>query len=238
MKITENKIIKNILWLIFDKSFILILQFFVGVKIANYYGSQIYGVYNYIFAIVGFSSILFSLVNGRVIKTYYKGENDYEIVYNINRFQNIIAIVIFFIACSIKYVIKIDSMSYYILIFLTLDNVLLTATVGIENYYEYKLDVKKIVLSNNIVKFISYTLQYGGILLGFSIVMIPIVRCIGDVIRVILLKWSYRKHYTHLNKKSKININLIKNIIKDSIYLWGSFVAYLLYTQIDRKSVV
>ena len=34
-----SKIIKNIKWLFFDKVFILILQFFIGVKIANYYGS-------------------------------------------------------------------------------------------------------------------------------------------------------------------------------------------------------
>ena len=38
-----GKIIKNIGWLIFDRIFILVLQFFIGVKIANYYGSSSYG---------------------------------------------------------------------------------------------------------------------------------------------------------------------------------------------------
>ena len=48
--ILENKmkrIINNILWLVFDKIFILLLQFLVGVKIANYYGTISFGEYNY-----------------------------------------------------------------------------------------------------------------------------------------------------------------------------------------------
>ena len=54
-----NKIFKNICWLFFDRIFILILQFFIGVKIANYYGSDNFGMYNYAMSIVSFSSILF-----------------------------------------------------------------------------------------------------------------------------------------------------------------------------------
>ena len=36
----------NIMWLIFDKIFILILQFVVGVKIANHFGSYQYVKYS------------------------------------------------------------------------------------------------------------------------------------------------------------------------------------------------
>lgn len=54
-----EKITKNIVWLIFDQVFILILQFAVGIKIANYYGAQLYGKYNYAISLVAFSSIFF-----------------------------------------------------------------------------------------------------------------------------------------------------------------------------------
>lgn len=53
-----NKILKNIGWLIFDKIFILVLQFLVGVKIANHYGSLEYGKYSYAMSIIAFSPML------------------------------------------------------------------------------------------------------------------------------------------------------------------------------------
>ena len=71
-----GKIIKNIGWLIFDRIFILVLQFFIGVKIANYYGSSSYGIYSFAVSIVAFSAIFFEILNSRVIKKYYDEEKD------------------------------------------------------------------------------------------------------------------------------------------------------------------
>ena len=68
MSIGVKKITKNIGWLIFDQFFILFLQFIVGVKIANYYGAEVYGKYSYALSLVAFSGIFFELLNSRVIK--------------------------------------------------------------------------------------------------------------------------------------------------------------------------
>lgn len=233
-KLFNNKIMNNIMWLIFDKVFILILQFMVGVKIANYYGSEIYGEYSYIIAILSFSSIFFELLNNRVIKKFYTDDNYENIIYNITFFKNIIAILLFFIALGTKLFINIRLNFYFVLVFLAMDNIFTTMTTGIENFYEYKFDVKKIVISNNIVKIISYSLQYLGILLNYSIVMIPIVRCIGSIIRVLILKYTYNKTYKRKNIDVKLNKQLILKILKNSFYLWGSYIAYLIYTQIDK----
>ena len=92
-----NKIIKNIAWLLFDKVFILILQFFVGVKIANYYGSESFGLYNYAISLVSFSAILFELLNDRVVKKYFQEENFTKVIHNFNIFRNSMAILIFVI---------------------------------------------------------------------------------------------------------------------------------------------
>lgn len=230
----NNKILNNIIWLIFDKIFILILQFAVGVKIANYYGSEIYGEYSYIIAILSFSAIFFELLNNRVIKKFYTDDNYENVVYNVTLFRNIISILLFLIALSTKLYMNIELNFYLILVFLTMDNIFVTMTTGIENFYEYKLDVKKIVISNNIVKIVSYTLQYIGILLNYSIIMIPIVRCIGSIIRVFILKYTYDKTYKRKNIEIKLDKNLIIKMIKSSFYLWGSYIAFLVYTQIDK----
>lgn len=228
-----KKIFKNIGWLIFDKIFILLLQFLVGVKIANYYGSVLYGSYSYLVSIIAFSYIFFELINGRIPKKYYNEQNYNKIVFNITIFRNTIAIIIFVISIFIKNFIKMDFNSYIMLVFLALDNVLITSTLGIENYYEYKLESKKIVISNNVVKVISYGLQYLGILLHYPIIMIPAVRCIGSFVRMCLLKLSYHKNYGQKTKK-EIDKKLIKNLIQESFYLWISFVSVLIYTQLDK----
>lgn len=228
-----NKILNNIGWLIFDKMLILILQFFVGVKIVNYYGSLNYGEYSYIMALVAFSSILFELINPRIPKKYYNEKNYNKIVYNITLFRNVIAIILFLLALVSRIFIKMELNYYLMLVFLSLDNIFITSTLGIENYYEYKLESKKIVISNNVLKIIFYSLQYFGMLLNFSIIMIPIVRCIGSFIRMCMLKYSYKKTYG-IKEKKEIDLILIKKIINESFFLWLSYVAVLVYLQLDK----
>ena len=234
-----KKIINNIGWFIFDKIFILLLQFFVGVKIANYYGATLFGQYSYAISLVAFSNIFFELINSRVLKKYYTKENFNILVFNTNFFKNSIAIILFFIPIIYKFFYKIDNTLFYLLILLCLDNILMTATSGIENFFEYKLEAKRIVISNNIVKIISYFLQYICMILNKGIIFIAIVRCIGSLIRVIILKYQYNSSYLGKleNKSVKLDIKLIVKIIDESKYLWFSFVSFLIYTQTDRLMI-
>lgn len=228
----KNKIVKNIIWLVIDKFLILFLQFFVGIKIANYYVGNIYGEYTYAMSIVAFSPIFLEIMNSRVVKEFYE-ENFNTTVSVVTTFKNILAIGIFLLTVFVYPIFKENMLFYWMLILLTFDNVLLTMTIGMENYFEYKLLSKNIVISNNIVKIISYVLQYIGIILGYSILVIPIIRVFGSFLRVLILKKLYYKVF-----KEKVRFildkKLIEKIIKDSYYLWISFIAFIIYTQIDK----
>ena len=234
-----KKIINNIGWFIFDRIIILLLQFFVGVKIANYYGATLFGQYSYAVSLVAFSNIFFELINSRVLKKYYTKNNFNILVFNTNFFKNSIAIILFFIPIVGRFFYKIDDTLFCLLLLLCLDNVLMTATSGIENFFEYKLEAKRIVISNNIVKIISYFLQYICMILNKGIIFIAIVRCIGSLIRVIILKYQYNSSYLGKleNKSVKLDIKLIVKIIDESKYLWFSFVSFLIYTQTDRLMI-
>lgn len=232
-----NKIIKNIFWLLFDKIFILLLQFVIGVKIANHYGAYSYGTYTYAISIVAFSGIFFELLNGRVVKKYYNGIDDKNIVTSTNFFRNVVAILLFLGVLFFGKIFDIEKTLYIILVLLTVDNIFLTSTFGIENYFEYRLEAKKIVISNNIVKLFSYLLQYLCIIYGKNIIYIVLVRCIGSIIRVIILKFQYYLLYKNSNKKSKIDIEKLKNIFHESKYLWLTFVSFVIYTQMDKLMV-
>ena len=98
-----HSILNNIKWLLFDKLLILILEFFIGVKVANYYGASSFGQYSYAISLVAFSNIFFELINSRVLKKYYTKNNFNILVFNVNFFKNSIAIILFFIPIIYKF---------------------------------------------------------------------------------------------------------------------------------------
>lgn len=233
MKLIKNKIIKNIYWLVIDKIIILILQFFIGVKIANHYGKINYGEYSYAVSIVAFAPIILEILNVRIIKKFFYKYNFNLVVSIVSTFKNIISIIILIFIIIFKFIIGIEESLFLMLVFLSIDNIFITSTIGIENYFEYKLNSKYIVLTNNIIKIFSYLLQYLGIILGFKIIMIPIIRCIGSLIRGILLRYNYRKVYK-TNEKILFSYKILKKIIKESYYLWLSFISYIISTNMDK----
>lgn len=234
-----GKITKNIVWLMFDQIFILVLQFAVGIKIANYYGAELYGKYNYAVSLVAFSSIFFELLNSRVIKKHYTDENFNNIVFNVNFFRNTMAGVIIFIPIILKLTIGMNSLLFYMLLLICLDNILTTATYGIENFFEFKLESRRIVISNNIVKIISYTLQYIGMLFGMGIIAVPAIRCIGSLIRMGILKFQYRRTYLSKlsNLEKRVDRSLLYKIIDEGKFLWVTYISFLVYTQVDRLMI-
>lgn len=234
-----GKITKNIVWLMFDQVFILVLQFAVGIKIANYYGAELYGKYNYAVSLVAFSSIFFELLNSRVIKKHYTDENFNSIVFNVNFFRNTMAGVIIFIPIILKFTIGMNSLLFYMLLLICLDNILTTATYGIENFFEFKLESRRIVISNNIVKIISYTLQYIGMLFGMGIIAVPAIRCIGSLIRMGILKFQYRRTYLSKlsNLEKRVDRSLLYKIIDEGKFLWVTYISFLVYTQVDRLMI-
>ena len=236
MSISLKKMVQNIGWLMFDQFFILFLQFVVGIKIANYYGADLYGKYAYAISLVAFSQILFELINPRVIKKFYTENNYNNIVYNVSFFRNIIAFLLFFIPLILKLFFTIDSLLFYMLLLICFDNILNSTTFGIENFFEYKLESKRVVISNNIVKTISYILQYICIIFHMGILMVPVVRCFGSIIRVFILKYQYKINYLSSLKssKNKFDRNLVIKIMDESKFLWMTFVSFLIYTQLDK----
>lgn len=232
-KILENRIIKNISWLMIDKFMILFLQFFVGVKVANYYGGELYGKYLYAVSLLAFSPIFLEILNSRVIKKSFLKNKSLDVVESVCTLKIMISVAIFLIIFLLKFLIQIDIKLYLILLFLALDNIFLTSTNGIELYFEYKLNSKYIVISNNIIKIISYLIQYMAVSKELDILFIPIIRAIGDFIRFFVVKLNFR--YLYKKKiKLKLKRTIIKEIFNESKYLWITYASYIIYTQIDK----
>ena len=63
-----TKIIHNILWMIFDRVFVIVMGLFVTLRIVNYYQMYDYGVYQYALSVVAILEMGTFFVDARVVK--------------------------------------------------------------------------------------------------------------------------------------------------------------------------
>lgn len=227
-----KKILKNILWIITDKLLFILLQFFIGVKIINYYGSEIYGEYSYARTIVAFSPLLLDIINLSVVKEYYD-KNFNKIVSVITTFKSLIAFGIIILNILMYPFFKDTPQLYVLILLLNIDNFLTSLTIGIENYFEFCLNSRNMTIANNIIRTISYAFQLLSIYNDGSIVLIPFIWICSNFIRVLILKHFYFQGF-----KAKVRYifdwKLIVELIKRSYYLWISQIIFLIYTHIDK----
>ena len=228
----KNQLIQNILWLLFDKILIILLQFLVGVKIANYYGAAEYGIYSYSVALLSLSPILLELINDRITKKYFENKDYLTIIESINIFKGVISLIILLLVILFGIFFSIDKKMWLILIILAIDNVFMNSVFGIKSYFESK----KVVKIDAQIKIGYYAMQYIGILLNYSLFTIIIIRVLGSFVRVFMMLKSFEKEYL---KKLKINCNfkILLKIIKESQYLWLATISYILYAQLDKVMI-
>lgn len=233
----KNTVLLNLFWQILDKVILLVLQFFVGVKIANYFGKEVYGVYSYALSLVIFSEIIYELFNKRIIILYFLKRKNIKILKIASYFKTILSVVFLITIIISKHFFE-DINLYLILILLSFSIVFKNMTFFYEVYYEATLNSKPFVLIVNIIKIISYISQYIIIIFYKNIIFIPLIMIIENIIKVIFLKIFFYQCYNPKNKIRKIKYKYLKvfiiNIIKKSFYFWIGYIYFLVFTQIDK----
>ena len=233
----KNTVLLNLFWQILDKVILLVLQFFVGVKIANYFGKEVYGVYSYALSLVIFSEIIYELFNKRIIILYFLKRKNIKILKIASYFKTILSVVFLITIIISKHFFE-DINLYLILILLSFSIVFKNMTFFYEVYYEATLNSKPFVLIVNIIKIISYISQYIIIIFYKNIIFIPLIMIIENIIKVIFLKIFFYQCYNTKNKIRKIKYKYLKvfiiNIIKKSFYFWIGYIYFLVFTQIDK----
>ncbi len=222
-------IISNIGWLIFDKIFIIVIQFLIGVKIINFYGPEVYGYYSYAISILALFPILIEILNVRIIKLEYSKNKD--AISTVVLFYFILSIIPIIILLMLKKIYQTDL--YILLLLLLLNNIFIVGSLGIELYFEYRLKSRNIVIVNVISKLIIMLLQYCVIIYKGDIYYIVLSQIIGNIIRYIFLRYYSYKIF-HLEVKFKLNIKLLIELIRKSKFFWIANSSHILFMQIDK----
>ena len=230
---TGKKILKNVSWLIFDKIFMLLLGLIVVVKVANHYGPSEYGFYQYALSINILLGVIALFVDGRVVKKHYKGKNEGYIIYNTTIAKLALSIVSLIIGILILLVIGRGIKFNTIYLLLLMNNIVINLAFGIQNYFEYRLKSKNVVIASNIANIISAALQLTAIFLDFSIISIVTIILIASFIKLLILFYQFEKSFS-IKILTTANRSLISGIIRESAPLAIAAIAAIVYNRIDQ----
>lgn len=225
-KVKENKIIKNSMWMLFDKIYLLFLQFFVGVKIANYYGTRINGSYALSSSYVAFIILLLEIPNIGVLKIFYR--KDARTVFT----HLIFSFVISFLLSILIFVNYEKTLFTTLLCLLLISSCLSKLSSVFSSYFEYRLELSKVILYINTLTTISYCIQIYIMYRNTAIVEVLYIRILENLIKfIILIILFWKQKYDQVFQYSG---SLLKNILKESMYLWITCISFVAYTQLDK----
>lgn len=232
MKDDIKRILSNTLWMTFDKVFILILNLFVTVKIANYFGTTEYGSYQYAVNIVAILEILVTFVDGRVVKKRYLDTDADSLVFNATICRVIFSILSGVI--GLIYVVIADRGLQFSIMFgvLLVNSILVNLRFGMANRFEYLLKSKKTVIAADVSALLSSILQLIAIYRMCSIIAISIIAVISSLVNVLIVTIQYRIEFKD-SKQRIINPTLICRMITESLPLAIAASCATVYTKCD-----
>jgi len=232
-----NAEFKNVLWLILDKVLLLLLNIFIGVKVAFHYGPAEYGLFEYAVSIETIICILLTLVDPRVVKKKYNSlRNDLSIIRSVTITKLALSIMVLIFGVVFLFFIKNENRQFRVIFSLLLINTfLINITFGHENYFEYHLKSKIPVLSNNASKVASLVFQLFSMALGYPVFFIAVALLAGNAIRILIVLYLFRKEFGTFGFITEIHDN--KNaigIIKESAPLAIAAAASIIYMKTDQ----
>lgn len=236
ISINGKKIISNIGWLVFEKVFALLIGLFVIIRISNYYGPSEYGMYQYALSIVTLLGVVVLFLDSRVVKKRYNGLNDGHIIFNITVAKVFLSIILFILGLGILLVSRKGTTFNVIFLLLLVNNIVINLGFGIQNYFEYQLKSRNIVIAANIAITISCIFQLVSIRLDFPIIAIVIILLISSVIKLAILILQFRSSYT-IKPDYAVDKRLIASIIRESVPLAIAATAFMIYSRIDQVMI-
>jgi O-antigen/teichoic acid export membrane protein len=229
-------VLNNIGWLIFDKVFVLLINLLVIVKIANYYGPEQYGSFQYAVSIITLFGILVQFIDDRVVKKQY-GELDHSyIIGNVTVAKTVISLVAGLSGLLLLVCIPSDR-DFQIMYSVLLCNMIVqSAGMGLQNYFEYNLNSKRIVIAAQVATVVSSLLQLAAIVLHYRITVIAGIILFSSIIKLAMLIVQFF-HCYRLRLSLRIDFSFVKKLLIESIPLAIAAVAATVYTRIDQVMI-
>ncbi len=232
-----QKYLRNTGWMFGGKFLTLGISFFVGAYIARYLGPSNYGLLSYVISFVGLFGFLASfgidnIVSREIIKDHAKKDELIGTGFYLKIIGSIMAIIAVFI---ISFFTTKDIFTLGLIWIFAL-NFIPQAFNILEIYFQSQVLSKKVVTAQVIANTISTILKILVIVFGKGIFWLVLIYLIETSIYAIILLFSFKKFGNHI-RNWKFNMNIAKELLKDSWPLMLSTVAISVYMKIDQVMI-
>ncbi|WP_108958587.1 flippase [Leptospira ellinghausenii] len=224
----------NLVWFFFDKVFKLIVGFAISVMIVRYLGPEWFGKYNYVNSIIVLFGIFVSFGSEGILVKLIVSEPDQknEILSASFWFHSIFGLLSFLLSFLFLIILRNESDLFQLLLILGIP--LLFRSFSIVRYvYESNLEIKKVVIIDNLIYFTFSLIRVILIYFNYSFSWIFISFATEGIISNFSLFLYYRlKHSSFLNVRPKLD--RVKSILRESFPILLSGFAIIVYMKVDQ----
>lgn len=228
------KILANILWMLFDKVFMLILGLVVTVEVANYYGATEYGNYQYAFSVVSIIEILVRFVDARTVKKQYVNADADTVVLCATVSRILFSLLSFVVGLIYICVFGDDRQFNIIFILLLLNSIVDSLKFGMVNRFEFLLQAKRIVIATDISATIGTFLQLFIVKKEYPLTVLAATSLITTTINIGIVYVQYRYQFKRTGTKQiKLDTKILKCMIRESVPLAIAGSCATIYAKCD-----
>jgi PST family polysaccharide transporter len=232
---TGKKVTENIFWQTIDKIIRLGVALFVGVWVARYFGTEMYGKFSYSIAYVSIFGVLASLgLDNIAIKNIVEKPQKIPQIIGSTIFLKLLGgIILCFVASISILYIKPEDKTVHSVVFILSTGTIFQAFNAIDFYYYAKIQAKYSVISKNIA-FLTVTVIKIYLLLNkASLIQFAILGSLEILLSSLFLIISYIKS-KELIRQWKISRNYCISVLKQSWPLILSGFVIMIYMRIDQ----
>ena len=225
---------KNIAWLFSDTMLRMISAFIVGILVARYMGVENFGLYNYILAVFSIFISLSTLgMNGVVVKELVGSNVKEEIIGSALFLQRIGAFFSSIILIFWAVIFNSDKPKDFLIVFILVLPTLLIQSSNIYKYwFEYKVQSKYTVISQNLALIVGVILKVLVIYFKANYIYIVAISIVEQLILTIGLRLFFNKYNPKF--RLKINRGICLDLLSKSWPLVLSGLAFVLYVRLDQ----
>lgn len=227
-----KRIIGNALWMVFDKVFVLGLNLLVTIYVANYFGKDTYGNFQYAISIVAVIEILVTFVDARVVKKLYQCTSPQVVVYNATISRVIFSAISVIIGVVVAVVSNRGNQYSILLVLLIVNSIITNIKFGMVNRFEYVLKSKRVVIAADFAALISSILQIIAVKMSMNIITIAVIVLLSSIINLIVVYYQYRVCFPG-SGNTYFSPTIIKSMIKESAPLAIAASCAIIYSRSD-----
>ncbi|WP_291876620.1 flippase [Leptospira sp.] len=224
----------NSIWFFFDKVFKLIVGFTISVMIVRYLGPEWFGKYNYVNSIIVLFGIFVSFGSEGILVKFLVSEPEQknEILSASFWFHSVFGLLSFLLSFLFLQILRNEADLFQLLMILGIP--LLFRSFSVVKYvYESNLEIKKVVIIDNLIFFSFSFIRVLLVYLNLSFNWIFVSFAAEGIIANLSLFFYYRLHHpAFLNFRPKLET--IKSILKESFPILVSGFAIIVYMKVDQ----